>query len=788
MRTASRPRNLPDSKELRIALVCYGGVSLAIYMHGVTKEIQKLVEASAAYDADSSNNPFAQGTTERAYWTVLGQRASKEGVATRVIVDIISGTSAGGINGVVLAKALAGGLSQDQLKNLWMENADLEQLLDIDVPNLPFGNSQTRVGWKGISWLLGKGLPELRATLFDKGRKPRHPLRGDKMLHWIYEALEDMDQAAQDPPTSLMPDGHPLRLFVTVTDYHGYPKRLSIYSPDHVIDSEHRHVMKFRFDGGEQGEEGAGNQFGPKYNGALAFAARATSSFPGGFPPVSFQDVATYLGGPTDTLDSFFDLYKVSGSKASATYFVDGGILDNFPFGHAIDAVNEAPAHTEVERYLIFLEPDPGAPPEPASGEEPHWVSNIWAGLSRIPSKEPIIDDIQRVHEFNDNVARVSELIAGAEDHVTQQLDAEDLYIAARQSMGLAYDNYVWMKLDSVVDRLGSLAAEAAGWPDGSSGVFVVRDIIRRWARQASNIMERSAGLDLTDDQIAFLKTFDLDYGRRRLRFLIQGLNTLYSTLDHRQRPTRGDLDAAKEELYGLAARLDVDRLLASSRGRELSAGAEALLGPAALERAGLWGLEPVRGTSREPDDRVAGFVSGHTDELNSLYSQTADFLGAELNGLNEELRTRVGETIQGWDDESQRTVTVRFDGFPIWDTLVYPLRRFGDLGELYPINVVRFSPEDSTLISEKGAAKLEGTRLHHFGAFFDREGREGDYLWGRLDGAERLIGLLGGGDASLYLEAFTAIVDDERATLSPAVINRIDDALAERFGSRPTS
>lgn len=26
-------------KELRLALVCYGGVSLAVYMHGVTKEI-----------------------------------------------------------------------------------------------------------------------------------------------------------------------------------------------------------------------------------------------------------------------------------------------------------------------------------------------------------------------------------------------------------------------------------------------------------------------------------------------------------------------------------------------------------------------------------------------------------------------------------------------------------------------------------------------------------------------------------------------------------------------------
>ena len=40
-------------KELRIALVCYGGVSLAIYMHGVTKEVWKLARASRAFHAGS---------------------------------------------------------------------------------------------------------------------------------------------------------------------------------------------------------------------------------------------------------------------------------------------------------------------------------------------------------------------------------------------------------------------------------------------------------------------------------------------------------------------------------------------------------------------------------------------------------------------------------------------------------------------------------------------------------------------------------------------------------------
>ena len=33
-------------KELRLALVCYGGISLAVCMHGVSKEILKLARAS----------------------------------------------------------------------------------------------------------------------------------------------------------------------------------------------------------------------------------------------------------------------------------------------------------------------------------------------------------------------------------------------------------------------------------------------------------------------------------------------------------------------------------------------------------------------------------------------------------------------------------------------------------------------------------------------------------------------------------------------------------------------
>src|SRR4051794_41667429 len=85
-----------DIKEHRLALVCYGGVSLAIYMHGITKELEKLVRASRAFAVDGGTNPFPPGRTEHVYFDALEQKASADGYRTLVTVDIISGTSAGG--------------------------------------------------------------------------------------------------------------------------------------------------------------------------------------------------------------------------------------------------------------------------------------------------------------------------------------------------------------------------------------------------------------------------------------------------------------------------------------------------------------------------------------------------------------------------------------------------------------------------------------------------------------------------------------------------------------------
>ena len=265
----------PEVKDLRLALVCYGGVSLAIYMHGITKEIHRLAVASKAFETDPSASPFADGTIEDVYWDALAERARLDGgVRTRVVVDIVAGTSAGGINGIILAKAIGRNLSQDSLRNLWLTKGDIKKLLALPrVPGLPL---------KLAAW--AARLP------FGKGKPP---LDGKRMYGWVVEALAEMDASRQQngaPPT-LLPEGHPLELRVPITDFYGYDRSIPTFDPKRVTDRWHRHVMRFR------SRDGAG-ELEPAFNERLAFAARATSCFPVAFPPVAVEDLGTSWAGP----------------------------------------------------------------------------------------------------------------------------------------------------------------------------------------------------------------------------------------------------------------------------------------------------------------------------------------------------------------------------------------------------------------------------------------------------------------------------------------------------------
>src|SRR6185436_10447851 len=118
-------------QEVRFALVLYGGASLAIYIHGVTQEFFHLVR-STAVDAQGRlilSDVELEGT-ERVYRKLA---SSPDGtVRTRLLVEIASGSSAGGINAIFLGKALANGQTLDQVSKLWLDQADAQNLWNGD--------------------------------------------------------------------------------------------------------------------------------------------------------------------------------------------------------------------------------------------------------------------------------------------------------------------------------------------------------------------------------------------------------------------------------------------------------------------------------------------------------------------------------------------------------------------------------------------------------------------------------------------------------------------------------
>ena len=233
-------------RELRLALVCYGGISLAVYMHGITKEVWHLARASRAHrDGD------APGTgSEAAYHALLDEIGETTGIHLRAMVDIVAGASAGGINGVFLAQAVATGQSLDPLTDLWLKVADVEALLN---PEQGPSHRLAKLWALPIAWMLTRegstvdetvepgAREEVRAKLekFVRSRWFEPPFGGKELLDMMLDALDAMEKAPCGP--RLLPAGQPLDLFVTVTDFRGHPERLKLNSPPEVVETEHRH-------------------------------------------------------------------------------------------------------------------------------------------------------------------------------------------------------------------------------------------------------------------------------------------------------------------------------------------------------------------------------------------------------------------------------------------------------------------------------------------------------------------------------------------------------------------
>ena len=265
----------------------------------------------------------------------------------RIVVDIIAGTSAGGLNGTILGTALACGKSLPDLKEIWNRSAALtpEALLwptgDDPVPSVLNGSYfETTVG-KVLRGLCAEPRPVDRdVTLFVTATA-----LGRSDLRYRDSAEEEFDVA----------DHRRLYRFRTA--------EVDRFDPG--ADESFQRVRENDFTDGHDAVE------------ALVHATRASASYPAAFEPVEeTKELAARRHPPAAPAAE-------TGQRGTA-YLMDGGILDNAPIEPVIEEVGRRSVDGKVRRVLAYVVPSngisPRVTPAPSAGA-PNWTSVVAAAL-----------------------------------------------------------------------------------------------------------------------------------------------------------------------------------------------------------------------------------------------------------------------------------------------------------------------------------------------------------------------------------------------------------------------
>ena len=730
-----------QEKELRLALVCYGGVSLAVYMHGVTKEIWRLARDSRDFcsrHADGSANAL-----NCVYREILEACQQEEQLRVRVIPDIIAGASAGGINGVFLAHAIETGQSLDPLTDLWLRCADADILIDPDARPL---SRFTKFWAAPFLWLLLRRrndtvaktvAPETREEVrrklsnFVRARWFAPPFGGKGFSHLILDAFDAM--AANSSGQPLLPEGHPLDLFVTATDFTGHQETLRLNSPPEIDEIEHRLTISFPARGAR------GRNFADPVE--LTFAARATASFPGAFPPFTVRELDKVV---SERKRSWLHraaflariLPRQSGAgTAEDTVLIDGSVLSNAPFAPAIEALRDRPARRLVDRRFVYVDPSPRsdgfrltAPARPGGNGErplPGFFRTILGAVSDIPREQPIRDNLEAIAARSARIRRMQHIVDAMRPEIDRTVDrtlGRTLFLVrptparlatwrarlqqkAARAAGFAYPAYGYLKYSGIIDELAELVLGLGG-----ESSPLDRETMQHRLRDAFH----SAGVDSLDPQgadgasdalVLFYRNHDLVFRIRRLCFLARRLS------------------AARELARGSASAEDARAAMLEMLYDSIATYAErqhpAWFGDDVRQLAGKCGSDPLRIVD-------------------------AICIARDLKGLDALVDERFSSAALALDPEDRRALLKAYLGFPFFDIATLPLLQGEGLDEYDPIKVDRISPEDASTIRSGGAAAtLRGIEFNSFGAFFSRAYRENDYLWGRLHGADRLIDIL---------------------------------------------
>lgn len=274
--------------DIRIALVLNGGVSLAVWMGGVVHELNRLRLASESWDGATDD------LTPNSWRTLL------RSIRRSVHIDLIAGTSAGGLNGAVLATAIARG---------------------VDMPNM------------GQNWV-GMGSLNPGALTFKDPAGATSILNGEYFTQKISGIVSPLFSAE-----SVRSVGD-CTLLTTATALFPAPTLSPLVNGATVATGDGRRLYRFSTAASPGPGLSPGDFDTP---GPLITAMRATASFPVAFDPVLETDALKSKRTPKD--------------DGPCRWLIDGGVLDNAPFEPLLDELVAKPVQDFQRRTVLYVTP-----------------------------------------------------------------------------------------------------------------------------------------------------------------------------------------------------------------------------------------------------------------------------------------------------------------------------------------------------------------------------------------------------------------------------------------------
>lgn len=794
-------------KELRLAIVLFGGVSLAIYQHGINREILNLVRASKLYHSerpDSGAPSFRSlhpDEPERSTGDVYLQclQAVGQHLSLRVIVDVISGASAGGINGIALARAIAHDLSLAPLTDMWLADADMLTLLAPE--------AKARLWSKWIFWpfvrpmlarlkreglIIGKIDAEMqeRVSVFLRSRWFKPPLDGRRLASLVLDGLLAMERA-DGATESLLPAGTRLDLLVTVTDFRGLDRPIFIHDPPVVKEREHRHLLRFRVDRDKRGH--LLSEFDLDNLPSLAFAARASASYPGAFPPAQIGEMDDLLASrhrhwPARSrfLARNFSGYREQGKNPEEAVLVDGSILDNKPIKATLEAIRAHGAFREVDRRLVYIDPHSQADKPDVGSAVPGFFATLRGALSDLPRTDPTYNELAEVSRYNKQVRRLKDTIYFARaqvatliEHATEgRIDGNftisDLRHWRLTSTNLlagtpiVYDSYMRALVLEALDFVVDLINGACAFSSDSVAAHRVQDAVEAWARNQAILLTDSYHMPENvyenTDMPAFSKMvidFGLIYKKRRLNFVLHEINDFYgsSMTSDAGAMQSEELDLVKIKIHKL-----IDDLAIYDDSSFLSDQAVSMCRKLFQADLGRMDIDQFAGTR---DAAITSLVNrlGIECDLARRNDDTDAVLSSSL--------------VRNLEPRCRGAILTGYLGYFYWDIIVRPAVSALSLetGPIEEILIDRISPDDAVSLSSPDATRtLLGGTFAGFGGFLSRATRENDYLWGRLHAVERLFDILAStvpagtrqsiDFPALKKAAFERVIDEEAGRL----------------------